>query len=195
MNETAETPPTLIDDTMSPTIAKLADAMSQAQGELTGAVKDSTNPFFKSKYADLAAVQDAIRAPFSKHGLAYIQTTEPHSDTVVVVTLLTHKSGEWIRGKLEMTPAKRDPQGIGSTITYARRYALAAIAGIAQVDDDAESATNRAPKKVAPNKQAMELLNACQSMAELEETWKGLSADIRKTVGTANLAALKKKFA
>jgi len=197
MNETAEAPPTLIDETMSHTIAKLADALSQAQGELTGAIKDSSNPFFKSKYADLAAVQDAIRIPFSKHGLAYIQTTEPHETGVVVITLLAHKSGEWIRGKLRMTPTKNDPQGIGSCITYARRYSLAAIAGIAQVDDDAEGATNRnkPEKKVVPNKQAMELLNACESMTELENTWKGLSPDIRKTVGASNLASLKKKLA
>ena len=191
---TDETPPTLIDDTMTATIGTLSEALSVAQGDLTGAIKDSNNPFFKSKYADLAAVQDAIRGPFSKNGLAYIQTTEIHETGVVVITMLTHKSGEWIRGKLRMTPTKNDPQGIGSCITYARRYALAAIAGIAQVDDDAEGAISRKAAKITPNPQAMELLNASQSMSELQETWKGLSPEIRKTIGTANLAELKKKL-
>ena len=131
------------DDTMSPSIAKLADALSQAQGELTGAIKDSSNPFFKSKYADLAAVQDAIRGPFSKHGLAYIQTNQPTIQGYVSVqTLLAHKSGEWIRGTLILPMAKPDAQGAGSAITYARRYALAAIAGIAQIDDDGNAASH-----------------------------------------------------
>lgn len=128
---------------MSPSIAKLAEALAAAQGEITGALKDSANPFFKSKYADLAACWDACRAPLSKHGLAVIQTTQEAQDSVKVITMLAHKSGEWIRGELCMTPVKFDPQGIGSCITYARRYALAAMVGLAQIDDDANAASGK----------------------------------------------------
>ena len=119
---------------------ELGAALAKAQGELTGAKKDSKNPFFKSNYADLASIHDAIRESFSKHGLSYIQTTE--EDGILITTLL-HSSGQWIRGRLKIDAVKKDPQGIGSAITYARRYALAAIAGVAQIDDDAESAMNR----------------------------------------------------
>ena len=86
------------DDTMSPTIGKLAGALSKAQSEIHGAIKDSTNPFFNSHYADLAAVIEASREPLSKNGLAVIQTNELSDSGVVVVTTLVHESGEWIRG-------------------------------------------------------------------------------------------------
>lgn len=124
-------------------INELIEALSKAQGEIVGAVKDSKNPFFKSSYADLASVMEAIRVPFSMNGLAYVQTTEADDTGVAVTTTLAHKSGQWMRGKLRMMPKDATPQGIGSCITYARRYALAAIAGVAQIDDDAEGAMGR----------------------------------------------------
>src|SRR5688572_33264995 len=104
------------DMNMSENIGELADALAQAQGEITGALKDSKNPFFKSSYADLASCWDACRQPLTKHGLAVIQTTEVAQNgvDVLVVTTLAHESGEWIRGRLHMTPVKPDPQGIGS---------------------------------------------------------------------------------
>lgn len=128
---------------MSPSIGALATALAAAQGEITGALKDSKNPFFKSSYADLASCWDACRAPLSKNKLAVIQTTSDSQEGVVVVTTLAHASGEWMRGTLRMVPTKNDPQGIGSCITYARRYALAAIVGLAQIDDDANSASGK----------------------------------------------------
>lgn len=134
--------------TQSSEIGKLAEALAKAQGEITGAVKDSQNPFFKSNYADLASVWDACRGPLSKYGLSVIQTTESNIEAgICVITLLAHSSGQWVRGVLPILALKKDPQGVGSAITYARRYALAAIAGIAQVDDDAQSAQGR---RVAP---------------------------------------------
>jgi hypothetical protein len=129
--------------TQSDSIAKLAEALSKAQGEITGALKESKNPFFKSSYADLASCWDACRKQLSQHGLAVIQTLEPSETGVTVVTTLAHSSGEWIRGSVRMTPVKNDPQGIGSCITYARRYALAAIVGLAQIDDDANQASGK----------------------------------------------------
>ena len=128
-------------ESMSPTIGKLAGALAKAQAKITGATKDSENPFFKSKYADLAAVLDAARGPLSENGLAVIQTTAYDNTGICMITTLAHESGEWIRGKLWLRPTKADPQGMGSAITYARRYAYAAIVGIAQVDDDGNAAS------------------------------------------------------
>lgn len=122
-------------------IAKLAMALSKAQAKILGAVKDSQNPYFKSNYADLASVIDAIRLPLADNELAYIQTTDTEEAGVTVVTTLAHSSGEWIRGRLTMKPKDLSPQGYGSAITYARRYALASIVGVAQVDDDGNAAS------------------------------------------------------
>lgn len=137
------------DINMSAEIGELASALAMAQGEITGALKDSKNPFFKSSYADLASCWDACRGPLSKNGLAVIQTTQEYPDGVKVLTTLAHKSGQWIRGELPMKPTKNDPQGIGSCLTYARRYALAGIVGLAQIDDDANAASGK-DNKVDP---------------------------------------------
>jgi ERF superfamily len=138
----------------SPEIGKLAAALSKAQGSITGALKESANPFFKSKYADLAACWDACRKALSENGLAVIQTPEVGNGYVTIVTLLAHESGEWIRSWLPMRPKDFSPQAVGSTMTYARRYALAAMVGLAQVDDDAESAQQRGmdPNQPDPKK-------------------------------------------
>jgi len=130
-----------VDQTMTPELGKLALALSKAQGAITGALKDSTNPFFKSNYADLGNVLAACREPLSKNELAVIQTTEPSDTGVTVITTLIHSSGQWIRGRLHMRPTKPDPQGVGSVLTYCRRYSYAAIVGVAQVDDDANHAS------------------------------------------------------
>jgi hypothetical protein len=127
----------------SASIGALAAALAKAQGAMNGAKKDAKNPFFKSQYADLASVWDACRAPLSANGLAVIQTTGGQAGAVEVITTLAHTSGEWIRGVLALHPVKADPQGIGSAITYARRYALAAIVGIAPEDDDGNAASGK----------------------------------------------------
>jgi len=133
-------------DMQSESIAKLSEALSKAQGKIKGAAKDTANPFFKSKYADLASVWDACRDQLSTHGLSVIQTTEDSPDGATVVTTLSHSSGEWIRGRLTLKPVKNDPQGVGSAITYARRYALAAIVGVAPEDDDGNVASGNQPR-------------------------------------------------
>jgi hypothetical protein len=155
--------------THSRELGELFLALSKAQGEIRGAIKDSKNPFFKSNYADLASCWEAIREPFSKHQLAVVQTTDAyrdpdHPEAVCVVTWLGHSSGQWLRGKLVMRPVKADPQGYGSCITYARRYALAAIAGVAQVDDDGNHASGKSAPKLwetdAQRKEYFDLLEA-----------------------------------
>jgi len=129
--------------TKSESIAKLAEALAKAQGEIKGALKDSSNPFFKSSYADLASVWDACRGPLSANGLAVIQTTDNRENGLVVETTLAHSSGEWVGGSLYIRPMKDDPQGVGSAITYARRYALAAMVGVAPEDDDGNAASGK----------------------------------------------------
>lgn len=141
--------------TQSESIAALAKALADAQGKIKGAAKDSDNPFFKSKYADLASVWEACRKQLSDAGLAVIQTTANGVDAVTVITTLAHSSGEWIRGSLTLRPVKADPQGAVAAITYARRAALAAMVGVAPEaeDDDGEAASGRdtkTTKKAAP---------------------------------------------
>lgn len=126
----------------SESIAKLADALSKAQDEMPNAVKDSQNPFYKSKYADLASVREACKKPLSNHGLAIVQIPETDQEGRPMITsLLMHSSGEYIGGSLTMKPVKEDPQGVGSAITYARRYAYSGLTGIATEDDDGNAAS------------------------------------------------------
>jgi hypothetical protein len=141
----------------SDAINELAGALAKAQSEIHGALKDSSNPFFKSKYADLASVWGACREQLSKNGLCVIQTTHSYDTLLVLTTMLAHSSGQWIRGTMNVNPVKNDPQGVGSALTYCRRYALSAMVGVPQVDDDGESAMSRVPDfevktvtKVAP---------------------------------------------
>jgi hypothetical protein len=126
-------------------INELAGALAKAQGKITGALKDSANPFFKSKYADLASVWDACRSALSENGLAIVQQTESDDSGVFVITTLAHSSGQWMRSRLRLTPKDDSPQAMGSAITYGRRYALAAAVGVAQVDDDGNAASGRGP--------------------------------------------------
>lgn len=127
----------------SESINELATALAKAQGQITGALKDSTNPFFKSKYADLASCWDACRKQLSENGLSVLQLTEVTDGYLAIVTILAHSSGQWIEGILPVKVKDDSPQSQGSGITYARRYALAAMVGLAQIDDDAESAQGR----------------------------------------------------
>ena len=126
----------------SDTIGKLIEALSKAQGAIKGAVKDSENPFFKSHYADLASVWDVCREPFSANGIAVVQFPGWSGDRVTVETLIGHSSGEWMSDVVSAKPAKDDSQSLGSCVSYLRRYALAAVGGIYQIDDDANAATN-----------------------------------------------------
>lgn len=124
----------------STTIAELAKALCKAQGEMKNAPKDTVNPFFKSHYADLASCWEALRPVLSKNGLSVTQYTNVSQDGTVLVTLLLHASGEWIRGTYPIHPKDNSPQALGSAITYAKRYALQAITGLASDDDDGNAA-------------------------------------------------------
>lgn len=139
-------------DNCSEHINELACALAKAQGLITGALKESANPFFKSKYADLAACWDACRKPLSENGLAVIQTPEVDEVSVGVTTLLVHASGQWMRCRLSVIPKDFTPQSVGSCVTYLRRYSLAAMVGLAQVDDDAEGGQARGADLPDPKK-------------------------------------------
>jgi len=157
----------------SESISSLAAALAKAQGAMKGAVKDSANPFFKSKYADLASVVEAIRAAFSANGLSYIQTVEPSDkDEVRVETTLLHASGEWIScGILALPVNKVDCQGFGSALTYARRYSLSAAVGIAaEADDDGNAATMAKPRQIDYSKH-IAALGAAETLEDLQKVF------------------------
>lgn len=130
----------------SESIKALSGALNKAQNEMGGAVKDAKNPFFKSKYADLSAVVKAIKEPFASNGLSYSQFPINDGDKVGVETILMHSTGEWLSQSFTVKLTKQDAQGAGSAITYCRRYALQAIAGIPSEDDDGQAASAKPVK-------------------------------------------------
>jgi hypothetical protein len=142
VEETIIAPP-VVTTLRSASIAALAAALAKAQGEMEGAAKGNTNPHFKSKYADLASVWDACRGPLAKNGLAVLQPVSADGARVTVTTILAHSSGDWIEESLTMTAQQNTPQGVGSAITYGRRYGLASMVGIAPEDDDGNAASQQ----------------------------------------------------
>ena len=142
---------------MSPTIGKLVESLAKAQLKFDKVLKDSDNPAFRSKYADLATVIEATRAHLASEGLSIIQM--PHAKfglddakEMILTTLMAHTSGEWIATDLSLPAMMRerfDAQAVGSAITYARRYALAAMTGVAQEDDDGNKAAGIGSKEAA----------------------------------------------
>ena len=131
----------------SENIDKLAMALVKAQSEMGGAVKDSNNPFFKSKYADLTSVWKACKVALHDNGFSVIQSPISNDNRIGVSTMLLHSSGQYIEDEFTLGVKKEnDPQADGSSITYARRYALAAFVGVCPVDDDGEAAMLRNKK-------------------------------------------------
>ncbi len=134
----------------SESIKELATALCKAQNEMKFAVKDAANPFFKSRYADLASVIEAIKVPFANNGISFVQGTDFEDTAVIIETMLMHSSGEWLSSRLKMQPIKNDPQSVGSAITYGKRYGLQAIAGVPSDDDDGNAATHHAQPAAKP---------------------------------------------
>ncbi len=125
-------------------INEIAKALAAVQKTALLALKDSNNPFFKSKYADLSSVWGVLREPLTDNGLSVAQPLGYAEDGApIVYTLLMHTSGQWIKGECRMRPEKDTPQALGSCVTYSRRYSLASICGVCPEDDDGESATQR----------------------------------------------------
>lgn len=131
----------------------IAEAFVKAKKAFAPALKDKTNPHFRSKYADLGNCIDAVDDALLENGIAFFQETFEDESGVTVETVFLHESGEILRcGKLHVPASKQDPQGYGSALTYARRYSLMAACGIAPEDDDANSAA----EKLAAEKKAAE---------------------------------------
>ena len=127
---------------------ELAAALVKAQAEMTGAKKDSANPFFKSKYADLSSVMEAIRPALTAHGLGFVQVCHDAPDAAKIETIIIHESGQTLScGVISVPVSKGDAQAMGSAITYAKRYSLQAAFGVPSVDDDGNAASVAAPKK------------------------------------------------
>ena len=182
---------------MSDDINELAVALAKAQGQIEDAAKGADNPYYKSKYADLAAVRSVIREPLANNGLSIVQLPKTVDGGVEVETMLLHASGQYIKSSLFMPAAKNDAHGVGSAITYARRYSLMSILCLATEDDDGNAAVDsikRQPAKAAPasNVLADGALAAAKGNAALTAWWNSLSESVRKTLPAQELANLKK---
>ncbi len=136
----------------SETMGALFGALAKAQGAISAVAKDTENPFYKSRYADLASVWAVCRQPLSAAGIAIIQAPTYDGEWVSIETIMSHESGEWLSTILTSRPTKQDVQGVGSVITYLRRYSLMALVGCAPEDDDGNNAVGNSSKPIHENK-------------------------------------------
>lgn len=136
--------------TRSESLLKLLPALIAARTQFPALVKDSENPHFKSRYADLASVVDACTPALAKNGLAVLQTTRWADGALTLDSTLAHISGEWIASEYPVSADYSRPQLIGAALTYSRRYSLMALTGLAPEDDDGETASGRGSNGHAP---------------------------------------------
>ena len=176
-----------MDGGMQPTAPTIAGALAKAQAEMGKALKHNTNPAFRSKYADLGSVMDACLPALNKHGIAVVQPTIDDAEGRYVETVLLHESGETLRCRVPLIVQKNDMQGYGSAVTYARRYGLMCMAGIAPEDDDGNAAAEAAPKREeaprgpSPARIAADSLASADTMDALAAIWRDLPASVRAT--------------
>ena len=135
-------------------IKDLALSLAAAQASMGPALKGAKNPHFRSSYADLSSVVEAIREPFTSNGLAWVQAPSVALDSglVTVTTRIIHSSGQWVEAAVSAMPGRGgkpdlSPQAVGSAVTYLRRYGLQALAGVPSADDDGEAAQGRGARK------------------------------------------------
>ena len=169
---------------------ELFAAISKAQAEVENATKGSTNPHFKSKYADLAEVLNTVRPTFAKHGLSLLQSTAFEGSLVSVTTVVAHESGGHVSSVASCVPAKSDAQGIGAATTYLRRYGLAAMTGVAQEDDDGTGAShNREPVPITEARKS-------SAQAKRDGDWEELKAEVDAcaTLGELNLLVVSRPW-
>ena len=161
----------------------IATALAKAQANMGKALKQANNPHFRSKYADLGNVMDACLPALNEAGIALIQPTGEDEHGRFVETILIHgESGESLTCRVPLIVSKNDMQGYGSAVTYARRYGLMAMAGIAPEDDDGNAAAKAPPKQEQrqqkPQKtdaeaieRAKEYLAEADSLDDLKDRW------------------------
>lgn len=167
-------------------MSMIAPAFIKAKQAFGPALKDKTNPAFKSKYADLSACLDAVDTALLEHGIALYQETFLDDSGVTVETVFLHESGEVIRGgKLHVPASKQDPQGYGSALSYARRYSLMAACGIAAEDDDGNAASTpkakaKVPVDIKPYLKTMDDAKSAKALhAAYEAAWAATNGDQR----------------
>lgn len=196
---------------MSDQIDQIAAALSGAQGQIDAASKAVTNTFFKSKYADLNALRDVIREPLAAHGLSVVQGARylPETASVCIETMLLHASGQYLAETLDLpvtakydrdgTALPVDVQGIGSAISYGRRYSLSALLNLAAEDDDGNAATQKTapPAPAKPAGASLDLMAEAEMQARrgrdaLTKWWAAMPQETRATFTPAQTAALKK---
>jgi len=154
--------------------SQLAAAFVKAQKAFGPALKQSTNPHFKSRYADLAACVEAVMQALNDNGIALIQNTHDNDTGVTVETMFLHESGELMCcGWLTVPAARQDPQGYGSALTYARRYSLMAACGIAPEDDDGNAASKKPEIKINESQMVdhMSAMDAATNQDELKAAY------------------------
>lgn len=172
----------------SDTITKIADALVKAQAAMKPAIKDSRNPHFNSRYADLASVWDAIREPLTTNGLSVIQMVGSNElEKTTLTTRVTHVSGEWIESTWQIPVGKQDPQGLGSAISYARRYALASAIGVVQEDDDGNAAMPKQTQQAEYQPKHFSLADACEKL-ESVTTLEELETEYKKAYREATIS-------
>ena len=166
----------------------IAAALAAAQAEMGKALKQSSNPHFRSKYADLGSVSDACLPALNRHGIAVIQPTLDDDSGRYVETRLIHTSGESLFCRVPLIVQKNDMQGYGSAVTYARRYGLMCMAGIAPEDDDGNAAAAAAPRQQSKPaekpandaaQKATAYLSEAETLDDLAERWKSLPNNTR----------------
>lgn len=172
-------------------------ALIKAQTEMGKALKDAKNPFFKSTYADLTSVMAAVMPALSANGFAMIQPDGMDDRGTFVETVFMHESGEKFSTRIYLTIGKADMQGYGSAQTYARRYGLMGLAGIAPEDDDGNHAS-QSPKQKGPSadeiKAAIAAIDVLGSMDELQNHWVMLSKNFHAIAAHSDVIAAKDKM-
>lgn len=149
----------------SDSIKQIAPALLVAQSKITFAAKTAKNPHYKTQYADLPSVIDAVKDALNNAGIVFVQTATPSEDgRLHLVTRMIHESGEWIEDTAVCALQKQDAQGFGSAMTYLRRYSLAAFCGLYQSDDDGEAARFDTEPHIKQ-------LRSCKNMDELKNIW------------------------
>ena len=188
-------------------IKGIAAALAAAQSEMGKAAKTANNPHFRKSYADLGSVMDACLEPLNKHGIAVIQPTGEDEHGRHVKTILIHgESGGTLQCTVPLIVQKNDMQGYGSAVTYARRYGLMTMAGIAPEDDDGNAATKAAPKRQEePRRQTetakvatpveihttIEQINTAETVADLGAYWAEINKHAKHVAGDAKVIAAK----
>lgn len=178
----------------SETLSKLAPALVKAQALMAGATKTQANNFFKSKYANLEEVIRVVKEPFAANGLSFVQFPVSGDGHAGVETIIMHESGEFISNEFLLKCEKQTAQGMGSAITYARRYGLQSACGIPSEDDDGNAASAPAPKKPQMTAEdAKESLKAAATMAELGTAWNAIPVNLKQDANVLGLKEARKE--